>query len=357
MNIPTENHIQAVRKALMKWHDTYTRDMPWKDTKDPYLIWLSEIILQQTRVAQGRPYYVTISERYPTVDDLASADEDELLKLWQGLGYYSRARNLHSAAKAIVMEHNGIFPQDYESIISLKGVGRYTAAAIASFAYGLPYAVVDGNVKRVIARLMAIEDPIDDRAIEKRIDQLAQAFLDKSDPGTFNQAIMDLGSTVCTPRNPLCDECPIQERCVAHEKGIAYLIPVKGKKVAKSKVFMHYFVLSDETRILMNKRGNDGIWKGLYEPFLDEYDKSRPLTHSRVTSKVEEILGLKPISIKREGPIKHVLTHRQIMAYFYFINVPENDLSGRDGVYSMRELQALPLPRLIEKSFRSQGIL
>ena len=225
-------------KTLLIWYRQNKRDLPWRHTRNPYLIWLSEIILQQTRVAQGLSYYMRFTERFPTPAALAEADEDEVLKYWQGLGYYSRARNLHAAAKSM----QGVFPSTYEGVRALKGVGDYTAAAICSFAYKMPYAVLDGNVYRVLSRIFEIQTPIDSPAGKKEFSALAQKLLDKTHPDDYNQAIMDFGATVCTPVSPQCLLCPLADRCQAHLHGRVENFPVKQQK---TKVASRYFFTSE----------------------------------------------------------------------------------------------------------------
>jgi A/G-specific adenine glycosylase len=258
------------RKNLLAWASQSLRPMPWKGERDPYKIWLSEIILQQTRVEQGMPYYERFVAHYPTVQVLAEAPEDQLFKLWEGLGYYSRARNLHATAKYIAFECDGKFPDTWESIRALKGVGDYTAAAIASFAYDLPYAVLDGNVYRVLARFFGIETPTDTPAAKKAFTQLAQAVLDPTQPGVFNQAMMDFGATHCTPQQPQCAHCPLQAHCGAYRLDKVASIPLRAKKAAKKERFFLYAVFDFQGQTLVRKRGSKDIWKGLYEfPMLE----------------------------------------------------------------------------------------
>ena len=243
---------------LLKWYEANKRDMPWRGIKDPYKIWLSEIILQQTRVNQGWNYYLKFIEHYPTVRQLAAASEHDVLKLWQGLGYYSRARNMHHAAKEIVAKHKGKFPTNHESIRALKGVGDYTAAAITSIAYGLPYPVVDGNVLRVYSRLLGISDPIDSTIGKKKIWDAAKELLPDKEPGTYNQAIMELGSLVCTPKNPKCEECPLQSACHAFSHKLTAKLPIKQGKTAQRNRFLNYLIIQQGNKILLhNRQGKD----------------------------------------------------------------------------------------------------
>ncbi len=253
--------------ALLTWHSTHHRPLPWKGEKNPYLVWLSEIILQQTRVEQGLPYFEKFKAAYPTVTDLANAPEDEVMKLWEGLGYYSRARNLHAAAKHIANELEGKFPGTYEGIRLLKGVGPYTAAAIASFAFDLPHAVVDGNVYRVLSRCFGIEEPIDSTAGKKLFAKLAQEILENAgtNPGSFNQAMMDFGATHCMPKVPKCGECPMQSKCIAFQKNRVDKLPVKSKKLVRRQRFFNYFLFHSEGKIFIKKRTGEDIWQNLYD--------------------------------------------------------------------------------------------
>ena len=241
------------------------RMMPWKGEKNPYLVWLSEIILQQTRVEQGLPYYLRFKSRFPSVFDLASAKEDEVLKCWQGLGYYSRARNLHETARCIVQIHGGVFPSTYHELKKLKGVGDYTAAAIASFVFGEPKAVVDGNVIRVLARYYGIKDAFDTNPGKKIFATVAQQQMDTKRPGIYNQAIMDFGATVCIPKNPLCYKCPLSESCWAKKHNKTESLPFRKNKTLVTDRYLNYFLIRSGNDLLIQKRNRADIWKGLYE--------------------------------------------------------------------------------------------
>ena len=251
---------------IIKWYLVNKRDLPWRMTKDPYHIWISEIILQQTRVDQGLPYYFRFSEKFPNVASLANADEEEVLKLWQGLGYYSRARNLHDTAKYIAYELDGVFPEDYDSLIKLKGVGDYTASAIASICYDAQTAVVDGNVYRVLSRYFGIHIPINSSIGIKYFKELAQSLLPRNNVGNYNQAIMDFGSSQCKPNNPDCLTCPLNNGCMALNKSQVKTLPVKDKKIKIKKKFFNFLVfLSEEGETILEKRTSDGIWKNMYQ--------------------------------------------------------------------------------------------
>ncbi len=247
--------------------------MPWRETSDPYCIWLSEIMLQQTRIEQGLPYYLAFTNAYPSIFDLANASEEEVLKLWQGLGYYSRARNLHATAKYIAFELNGKFPETYEGLLKLKGVGDYTASAIASISYNEPVAVVDGNVYRVLSRYFDIDTPINSTAGIKEFKLLAKELLDKEDPATYNQAIMEFGALQCKPQSPLCNTCPLSASCLALKNNKISMLPVKLKKGKIKKRYFNYLVFqSEENKTILEKRSGKGIWEGLYQFPLIETD-------------------------------------------------------------------------------------
>jgi len=318
--------MKSFSKKLIEWYNPSSRNLPWKQTNDAYKIWLSEIILQQTRVEQGTPYYLAFVHQYPTVKMLAEAPLDDVLKLWEGLGYYSRARNLHSAAKQVMELHNGKFPDTYPEIIALKGIGNYTAAAISSFAYHLPHAVVDGNVYRVLARVFDIETPIDSTEGKKQFEQLANQLLDKKNPSTHNQAIMDLGAIVCKPQNPLCTQCPFSSDCKALELNKISLLPVKAKKLIKKERYLHYFVLYDSEYIYIQQRGEQDIWKGLYEFPVEEVNGQWSIDNSQFLKKINH----QPLTIDQPLSYKQVLTHQYIHAYFYEMKLkklPNLDIS------------------------------
>lgn len=309
------------RSTLLEWYSSSHRPMPWKAQRDPYLIWLSEIILQQTRVAQGLPYFERFYARFPRVETLAQASTDEVMKLWEGLGYYSRARNLHAAAKEIVSRHQGQFPNTYADILALKGVGPYTAAAIASFAYDLPHAVLDGNVFRVLARFWGIDTPIDSTAGKKRFDELAQACLHQPSPGTYNQAIMDFGATHCTPRQPACKSCPLQENCVAFRLGRTQELPVKSGKIKRRERFFHYFLLNQHGKIWIRRREEGDIWAGLYEFPLIEWPQAQwTLEDLQASVQYQTWVGQHKANITGVSPaFQQQLTHQHIAAFFWEI--------------------------------------
>ena len=257
--------------TIERWYNEHKRDLPWRETTDPYQIWISEIILQQTRVAQGYAYFLRFMERFPTVKSLAEAPEDEVMRLWQGLGYYSRARNLHEAARMIASREDG-FPKTYEEVRSLKGIGEYTAAAICSFAYGLPYAAVDGNVYRVLSRWLGIDTPIDTATGKKLFSKWANQLLDTQHPGLYNQAIMDFGALQCLPQSPDCSTCPLEVSCVARKEGCVDKLPVKSHRTKVLPRYFNYIYVRAGAFTFIHKRTDDDIWKNLYELPLVESD-------------------------------------------------------------------------------------
>ena len=338
--------------TLLEWHSTIDRNLPWKATRDPYKIWLSEIILQQTRVAQGTPYYLRFVEAFPSITDLANADEATVMKLWQGLGYYSRARNLHHAAKTVRDQYEGAFPEDYDKILALKGVGKYTAAAVASFAFDLEYPVVDGNVIRVISRYFGITDAVDTTQTIKHINLLAEKLIKGSDPASYNQAIMDFGALMCTPKNPNCLECPFKNECIAYASGQVDSIPFKTKKIKKKNRFLHYFyIIDDQGRVTVNHRNGNDIWKSLYDfPGMENSDK-KPLENSEILAYLEEEIGQNVYDITQPTKVyKHVLTHQNIFGQFYIINCKKlrNDLS-KFRITTSEEFERLAFPVLITR--------
>ncbi len=259
-----------ISAILQIWYKRNKRALPWRETRDPYLIWLSEVILQQTRVAQGMDYYLRFAGRFPSVADLAKASEDEILKLWQGLGYYSRARNLHAAALQVMDEYGGRFPSDYSSLLQLKGVGPYTAAAVSSFAGGERMAVVDGNVYRVLARLFDLDTPIDTPAGQRAFQDLANRLLDPAHPGMHNQAIMEFGALRCTPHSPICTDCPLADGCLALANGHVENRPVKAGKTKIRERHFRYYLLKYKDCLWVHQRGKGDIWQGLWEYYVEE---------------------------------------------------------------------------------------
>ena len=319
---------------LQMWFKANKRSMPWRSSNSPYFIWLSEIILQQTRVEQGTPYFLKFIDAYPTIFDLAAAPIDDILKLWQGLGYYSRARNLHFAANQIVKDYKGIFPKKYKDLMSLKGIGDYTASAILSICYGLPYAVLDGNVYRVLSRIHLDDTPINLPKSSQHFKKLAEELLDKSKSGSHNEAMMELGATICTPRNPKCADCPVQEYCKAYSRDLQNTLPVKLKQAPKKERYLHYFLIKVEKgKYLIERRESQGIWEGLYQLPFYESDKRNDLS---------QILNTMPILLKE---VTHILTHQRLFIRFY--NVEERDFKNELNIYYLR----LNIDDLKTKSF------
>ena len=313
---------------LEKWYLKNKRNLPWRDTTDPYVIWVSEIILQQTRVAQGLDYFNRFMSRFPDVVSLAEAEEDEVLKYWQGLGYYSRARNLHTAARQIVRDFGGRFPDNNKEVRSLKGIGEYTAAAICSFAYRQPYAVVDGNVYRVLARLFDIDVPIDSTQGRKIFAKLASELLDKKHPDLYNQAIMELGALQCVPRSPRCELCPLVSKCLSVVSGRVDKLPVKLSKPVVKPRFFNYFCVFYGKDIWIRQRTGEDIWKNLYEFVLIETDREYSFEELQHTEEYDRLFrGAGHIKITALPLQKrHVLSHRIINACFYTLeieNIPE----------------------------------
>ncbi len=308
-------------QILLEWYEANARTLPWIGIKDPYKIWLSEIILQQTRVEQGRPYYEKFIKEYPVIEELADAPEQEVMKLWEGLGYYSRARNLHATAKHISQERGGDFPNTYDDILQLKGVGPYTAAAIASFAYDLAHAVVDGNVYRILSRYFGIETPIDTTQGKKEFAQLANELLAKDKAATYNQAIMDFASTQCRPANPDCQACPMNAQCYAFAHQKVSDLPVKSKKIKRKDRFFHYLYIVDKTKIYLHQRTQKDIWQNLYQFPLIECDKMH--VNQKKLAKTPEwkaIFGDQKVKVQHiSKPYKQTLTHLNVHACFYEI--------------------------------------
>jgi A/G-specific adenine glycosylase len=324
---------------LLRWYGLAKRDLPWRSIRDPYKIWISEVILQQTRVEQGTPYYHRFISAFPTVRQLADADEDSVLKLWEGLGYYSRARNLHFAAKQVVSRFDGNFPTAYSALLGLKGIGPYTAAAIASIAFGVPVACVDGNVTRVLARFHGLSEHVDSSTMTKLLDRLAQEALDREQPGEHNQAMMELGATVCLPRNPLCISCPLQSACTANRLRLTDSIPSKSKKTKVRERHFHYLVLSDGFSTIVQQRTSGDIWQGLFQFPLIEHEG--PMQAEMMIAKYG--IGENAIFQRSIGPVRHLLTHQRIFGYFHEFSISKLPMSiGR--VHSMDKLYELAFP-------------
>ncbi|MFB6341447.1 A/G-specific adenine glycosylase [Saccharicrinis sp. FJH62] len=345
-----------LRFSLQEWYQKNKRDLPWRQTSDPYKIWISEIILQQTQVKQGMDYYLRFVNQFPDVNTLANADEQDVLKLWQGLGYYSRARNLHFAAKQIAQKFNGIFPTDYRSVLSLKGVGEYTAAAIGSIAFNLPHAVLDGNVARVISRLFAISEPVNSTKGKKVLNELAGELLDLHEPGEHNQAMMEFGALYCIPKNPDCNRCTLNDCCEAFHKNLVDKLPVKENRIKQRTRYFLYLVYEYQEQTWITKRNGNDIWQGLYEFPLIETDNLEDETvlttisnYAKKESENNEITFLSEM-------YKHILSHQVIFARFAVINdkFPKSD---EDAVRIKKsEITGFPVSRLIERFLEDRNL-
>ena len=333
---------------IISWYTKNKRDLPWRDTKDPYIIWLSEIILQQTRVEQGLPYFLRFSEAFPTVADFAAADEGEILRMWQGLGYYSRGRNMHKTAQMVMEDHNGYFPRQYDELIKLKGVGEYTAAAISSFAAEEPRAVVDGNVFRLLARYFGIDTPINTSKGKKEFTLLANSLINPALPGLSNQAMMEFGSQVCRPKNPACSVCSLALNCEALKLKSIDKLPVKLKTQRIRERYFHYLVMVKDDKILVRKRGADDIWRHLHDFPLIEADRLLSASELAADSAFLEICKnqaeIKPLN----SPVKHVLSHQRLFAQFFIIENHDESPQPADCFYiGFDELEQLAKPKLI----------
>lgn len=352
-------------KIIIDWYQSNKRDLPWRNTEDPFLIWVSEIILQQTRVAQGIDYYYRITEKFPDIKSLAGANEDDLLKLWQGLGYYSRARNMLKAARQLSEIHHNKFPEDYSEILKLSGIGKYTAAAISSFAFNLPHAVVDGNVYRVLSRVFGIDDPIDQEKSKRKFEALAQELLDTQRPGLHNQALMEIGALQCVPVNPDCSVCPLAPQCSALRLERINQLPLKSRRTTVLKKFFHYIYIFDQGYTLLYQRDDSSIWKKLWEFPMIETDHL--LTDSEIFSdefllSVSKLTGYSVVDLHISGisqPLKHLLSHREILARFVNIEIKYNLSKEPPGQYfsnntnfkriPISEIDNYAIHRLMEK--------
>jgi A/G-specific adenine glycosylase len=347
--LPAKYYISCMSfsEDLIVWFERNKRKLPWRENKDPYQIWLSEVILQQTRVEQGKPYYYRFIDRFPDVFSLATASEQEVLKLWEGLGYYSRARNLHFAAKQIVNDYSGKFPDDYNEIIKLKGVGKYTAAAIASIAYDQFYAVVDGNVQRVLSRVYQIKETVNSSKGIKLIESIAGELLPMQHPGDHNQAMMELGAMICTPRSPKCENCPVNTYCGAFKNKDTQLYPVKEKKAKVINRYFNYVFIIDDGYTYIKERIKGDIWQGLWEPLLIESNSEKALTNIQNTLALN--FQFDKIKIVFESNIIiHQLTHRKIICRFYVAFAKDgSSLSVNYERVNIKELNEKAFPVLI----------
>jgi len=342
-------------KHLLQWYETSPKkEMPWRSSRNPYHIWISEIILQQTRVAQGLPYYKKFIKKYPTINDLAKAPENEVMKLWEGLGYYSRARNLHATAKYISQYYTGIFPNKYSQIIALKGVGSYTAAAIASFAFNLPHAVVDGNVVRVLARFKGIHYAYNTALGKKTFGSLAQSMIKDTPIAIYNQAIMEFGADICTPRNPQCTQCPLQKKCVAYILDSIAILPVKSKKINIKVRHLYFFdfYVSEKKQFthLIHKRDTKDIWQGLHEfPLVDSWKK---IDIKKTLFWKKNITILNTITITESTILKHKLSHQHLYIQFFTIHCKKLPTINTYYAISRKKLLNLGFPVFFLQYFK-----
>lgn len=337
-------------EKIVKWYQMHRRELPWRDTKDPYKIWLSEILLQQTRVAQGLPYYRQFIVKYPTVERLASAPVRDVLRLWQGLGYYTRARNLHKCARVIRQKYAGQFPRHFEELRSLPGIGDYTAAAVASIAFGEPVAVVDGNVFRLLSRVFGVDIEINSPQGKRAFAHLANQLIMRKAPDLHNQAVMEFGALVCTPKNPACTACIFKQGCFAYKNNMQSDLPVKIKARASRRRYFYYFVMQHDRSLMMQRREHKDIWMGLFDFHLVE--KSRPRKAEKI---IEEKSSSKLIRYAEEIRIsrlyKHVLTHQTIFTRFIVVKTLKRIATParNQGFYTFKQVERLPKPVLVDR--------
>lgn len=343
--------VAQFQKKILHWYAQNKRMLPWRETKNPYHIWVSEIILQQTRVAQGLPYYHRFIDAFPTVTALAQAPEQQVLRIWQGLGYYSRARNMQACAKKIVSEHIGTFPNSFLELLNLPGIGPYTAAAISSIAFNQKHAVVDGNVFRVLARIFGVDIDIASNEGKNFFTAKANELISATQPGDFNQAMMEFGATHCTPQNPKCDECPFKASCKAYATDRVAELPVKSKKTKVRVRHLHYFIISHNKRVAMRRRDND-IWKGLFEFYLVETNRNLK-THKAMEA--DPVLKALKGTLGDTINVKHILSHQELRIGFTRLQVKTKPKLNRDyKFFTEKEIHDLPKPvvisRLLEKN-------
>lgn len=339
---------------IYQWYSINKRDLPWRKTNDPYKIWISEIILQQTRIAQGINYYNRFVDEFPTVFELANASEDQVLRLWQGLGYYTRARNLHFTSKVIVEKFNGVFPTDFETILSLKGIGYYTAAAIASIAFNLPHATVDGNIYRVLTRFFGISTPIDSEQGKSEIQHIATSILPETDAGFHNQALMEFGALQCLPKSPDCFSCPLISSCYAVNNNVVEQLPVKTKKIKQTTRYFNYYIIESNNSLLLEKRTGNDIWKNLHQFPLIESE--RELTDLEILNLKIPFLECETINIISVSPtVKHVLTHQNIYARFIHIETETDCLNHNNFIrVNKKDIYKFAVPKLLEKYLKNK---
>ncbi|MCF0071965.1 A/G-specific adenine glycosylase [Dyadobacter sp. CY261] len=359
--IPDDFEVIDFNRRLKSWYLENHRPLPWRETKDPYKIWLSEVILQQTRVVQGLPYYERFIDQYPTVHDLAAADERDVLRLWQGLGYYSRARNMHFTARQVVNEYKGEFPETSEKLSKLKGLGQYTAAAIASFAFDEVVPAIDGNVYRVMSRIFGIQSDMLSSEGKKEFSRLARQTVSREDPATYNQAMIEFGALQCVPASPNCAVCIFNDRCFAFAHQMQGQLPVKIKKLTVKQRFMNYYVVRQGDRLAMQERRGRDIWTGLYDFYLIE-SKLFATTPDELTITDSIFRNLLTKGRLSEVPklYSHILTHQRLQVRFWWLEIPETeriDLPPGLAFYDHEEVEALPKPILIDTFLREEDYL
>ncbi|MFA6946328.1 MAG: A/G-specific adenine glycosylase [Pedobacter sp.] len=342
-------------EEIIEWYQTNKRELPWRNTNDPYIIWLSEIIMQQTRVEQGMPYFNRFAEKYPTVEHFASATEEEILKLWQGLGYYSRGRNMHQTSQAVMEDHAGYFPKNYDALIRLKGIGEYTAAAISSFSSNEAKAVVDGNVFRLLSRYFGIDTPINSGKGKKIFTGLANELMDQSQAGIFNQAMMEFGSLQCKPKNPDCPSCPLQTSCEARLKNRIHELPVKIKTQKTRERYFNYFLAIKDDQILINKRSSGDIWENMTDLPLFETEAQSEVQALIQSENFIKAFGKQVLVRSVSKPVKHILSHQKLYTSFIEIaDFSEDFLSHKSWYFvSREELEKMPQPKLIFQFFEN----
>ena len=345
---------KAISRGILEWSKKNPRSLPWKEDRNPYKIWISEIILQQTRVIQGIPYYINFLNAFPSIRKLAEAKLDQVYKVWEGLGYYRRARHMHESAQFIMERHQGVFPNTYEEILALKGVGPYTAAAIASFAFGLPYPVVDGNVSRVVARLFEVDELIDQSEGRKKILQHTRNIFSIDQPAKFNQGIMDFGATFCAPTNPLCHQCDLNELCESFRSGRVAEIPKKKPRKKQRKRYFFYVILNDGNDLWIKQRTDEDIWQNLYEFLLLEGDQPLSWTH------VQQDLPISVRLISLSNIYQQTLTHQKI--YATFAEVESSDENKKTALRDYKKirrdhLRKFAFPKIIDCYLRDKSVL
>lgn len=340
------------QEIIIKWYNENKRDLPWRETKDPYKIWISEIILQQTRVKQANQYYLHFIAEFPDINTLALSPLEKVLKAWQGLGYYSRARNLHESAQFIMKNKNGVFPDNYENLIQLKGIGEYTAAAIASIAYNLPHAVIDGNVYRVLSRVFGVNESINTTKGKKIFKELANELLINNNPSIYNQAIMEFGAVQCIPQKPGCSKCPLDAICFAYTKKMVHQFPLKTNKIIIESRFFYYLVIKYKNYTFINKRHNNDIWASLYEFPLIEMKKETTEEDIIQSGQWNALFNGTNVFLKKISPyFKHVLSHRIIFAKYFLIEIQDikDDLKKKYIQIPFSDINKYPVSQLIVK--------